>query len=405
MKNIDDIRKDFLILQRKIYNKPLIYLDNAATTQKPIQVIDAMSNYYLNLNSNVHRGVHFLSQTATNEFEETRKIIQSFIGAKHLEEIIFTRGTTESINLVASSFSKQFLKETDEIIVSEMEHHSNIVPWQLAQEQYKFKIRVLPFKDSGELDLETYKTLLNPNTKLVALTHVSNALGVVNPIKETIDLAHKQNVPVLIDGAQGVPHFKIDVEDLDCDFYAFSAHKIYGPMGVGVLYGKKELLEQMPPYHGGGEMIKEVSFEGTTFNDLPFKFEAGTPSVADVLGLKAAIEYVNDIGFDFIEKHEDFLMKYTTERLLELGDINIYGRTQHKAGSLSFNLKDIHPFDVGTLLDQLGIAIRTGHHCAQTVMKHYNIVGTARVSFGIYTTKEEIDEFIEALKRVKTMLL
>ena len=282
MKTINDIRKDFPILEEKIYNKPLIYLDNAATSQKPLSVIETMNNYYLHLNSNVHRGVHLLSQKATDEFEKTRKNIQNFIGAKHSQEIIFTRGTTESINLVASSFCQEFVKEGDEIIVSEMEHHSNIVPWQLAQVKYKFKIRVLPFKDSGELDIETFKTLLNSKTKLVALTHVSNALGVVNPIKEVIELAHKKDIPVLIDGAQGVPHFKINVEELDCDFYAFSAHKLYGPMGVGVLYGKKKYLDAMPPYHGGGEMIKEVSFEGTTFNELPFKFEAGTPSVADV---------------------------------------------------------------------------------------------------------------------------
>jgi cysteine desulfurase/selenocysteine lyase len=402
---IEEIRKDFPILYQKVNNKPLIYLDNAATTQKPIQVIEKMSNYYLNLNSNVHRGVHTLSQKATNEFEQARITLQNFLNAKEHEEIIFTRGTTESINLVAASFCEKFVNENDEIIVSEMEHHSNIVPWQLAQDRKHFKIRVLPFKDNGELDIEIFKTLLNSKTKLVALTHVSNALGTVNPIKEIIELAHKKGIPVLIDGAQGVPHFKVDVQELDCDFYAFSGHKLYAPMGIGVLYGKRKYLEQMPPYHGGGEMIKEVSFEGTTFNDLPYKFEAGTPSVADVLGLKEAIDYVNRIGFEFIENHENFLMEYTTERISELKDVIIYGTPKKKVGSLSFNLKDIHPFDVGTLLDQLGIAIRTGHHCAQTVMKHYNIVGTARVSFGIYTTKEEIDEFISALKRVKTMLL
>ena len=291
-----------------------------------------------------------------------------------------------------------------EIIVSELEHHSNIVPWQLAQEKFKFKIKVLPFKDNGELDLEVYKTLLNSKTKLVSVAHVSNALGTINPIKEIIELAHKQGVPVLIDGAQGVPHFKVDVQELDCDFYVFSGHKMYAPMGIGVLYGKREYLEQMPPYHGGGEMIKEVSFECTTFNEIPFKFEAGTPSVSDVLGLKAAIEYIDAIGYDFIQKHEDFLMEYTTKRLLEIEGIKIYGTSKHKSGSVSFNLKDVHPFDIGTLLDQLGIAIRTGHHCAQTVMQHYGIVGTARVSFGVYNTKEEIDYFIESLKKVKTML-
>ena len=402
--SLEEIRKDFKILNEKVNNKPLVYLDNAATTQKPIQVIDAMMNYYLHLNSNVHRGVHTLSQKATNEFELARKTVQEFISAKEQEEIIFTRGTTESINLVASSFCEKFLNQSDEIIVSELEHHSNIVPWQLAQDKFKFKIRVIPFKDNGELDLEVYKTLLNSKTKLVSVAHVSNALGTINPVKEIIELAHKQGVPVLIDGAQGVPHFKVDVQDLDCDFYVFSGHKMYAPMGIGVLYGKREYLDIMPPYHGGGEMIKEVSFEGTTFNDLPYKFEAGTPSVSDVLGLKAAIDYMNNIGFDFIEKHEDFLMQYTTKRLLEIEDLIIYGTSKHKAGGISFNLKDIHPFDVGTLLDQLGIAIRTGHHCAQTVMQHYGIVGTARVSFGIYNTKEEIDYFIESLKKVKTML-
>ncbi len=402
--SLEEIRKDFPILKEKVNNKPLVYLDSAATSQKPIQVIDAMMNYYLHLNANVHRGVHTLSQKATDEFESARIAVQNFISAKEHEEIIFTRGTTESINLVASSFCEKFINQGDEIIVSELEHHSNIVPWQLAQEKFKFKIKVLPFKDNGELDLEVYKTLLNSKTKLVSVAHVSNALGTINPIKEIIELAHKQGVPVLIDGAQGVPHFKVDVQELDCDFYVFSGHKMYAPMGIGVLYGKREYLEQMPPYHGGGEMIKEVSFECTTFNEIPFKFEAGTPSVSDVLGLKAAIEYINAIGYDFIQKHEDFLMEYTTKRLLEIEGIKIYGTSKHKSGSVSFNLKDVHPFDIGTLLDQLGIAIRTGHHCAQTVMQHYGIVGTARVSFGVYNTKEEIDYFIESLKKVKTML-
>ncbi|MFA6805956.1 MAG: cysteine desulfurase [Bacteroidales bacterium] len=404
MMSLEEIRKDFPILEEKVNNKSLVYLDNAATAQKPIQVIEAMMNYYLHLNSNVHRGVHTLSQKATDEFELARKEVQNFISAKEHEEIIFTRGTTESINLVASSFCEKFIGKDDEIIVSELEHHSNIVPWQLAQEKYKFKINVLPFKDNGELDLDVFKTLLNKKTKLVSVAHVSNALGTINPIKEIIDLSHKQGIPVLIDGAQGVPHFKVDVQDLDCDFYAFSGHKMYAPMGIGVLYGKREYLDQMPPYHGGGEMIKDVSFECTTYNDLPYKFEAGTPSVSDVLGLKAAIEYIHKIGYDFIQKHEDFLMEYTTTRLLEIEDLRIYGTSNNKAGSISFNIKNIHPFDLGTLLDQLGIAIRTGHHCAQTVMQHYDIVGTARVSFGIYNTKEEVDYFIESLKKVKTML-
>lgn len=398
------IRNDFPILSEMINNKPLVYLDNAATTQKPVQVLQAMNNYYIHLNANVHRGVHTLSQNATNEFESARKLVKDFIFAKEKEEIIFTRGTTESINLVASSFCDKFLTKDDEIIISELEHHSNIVPWQLAQEKIQFKIRVIPITQSGELDIETFKTLLNNKTKLVAVAHVSNALGTINPIKEIIELSHQKGAAVLIDGAQGVPHMRINVQDLDCDFYAFSGHKMYAPMGVGVLYGKRKYLDQMPPYQGGGEMIKEVSFEGTTFNEIPFKFEAGTPSVSDVIGLKSAIDYINDIGFDLIQKHEDFLMHYTTEKLMEINGLKIYGTSKNKAGSISFNIDNIHPFDIGTLLDQLGIAIRTGHHCAQPVMKHYNIVGTARVSFAIYNTIEEIDFFIESLKRAKLML-
>lgn len=399
------IRNDFPILSEMINNKPLVYLDNAATTQKPIQVIQAMNNYYTHLNANVHRGVHTLSQNATNEFELARKLVQDFIYAKEQEEIIFTRGTTESINLVASSFCDKFLTKDDEIIISELEHHSNIVPWQLAQEKIQFKIRVIPITQSGELDIETFKNLLNNKTKLVAVAHISNALGTINPIKEIIELSHHKGAAVLIDGAQGVPHMKINVQDLDCDFYAFSGHKMYAPMGVGVLFGKRKYLDQMPPYHGGGEMIKEVSFEGTTFNEIPFKFEAGTPSVSDVIGLKSAIEYINNIGFDLIQKHEDFLMHYTTEKLMEINGLKIYGTSKNKSGSISFNINNIHPFDIGTLLDQLGIAIRTGHHCAQPVMKHYNIVGTARVSFAIYNTIEEIDFFIESVKRAKLMLI
>ena len=398
------IRNDFPILSEMINNKPLVYLDNAATTQKPIQVIQAMNNYYMHLNANVHRGVHTLSQNATNEFELARKLVQDLIYAKEQEEIIFTRGTTESINLVASSFCDKFLTKDDEIIISELEHHSNIVPWQLAQEKIQFKIRVIPITQSGELDIETFKTLLNNKTKLVAVAHISNALGTINPIKEIIELSHHKGAAVLIDGAQGVPHKKVDVKKSDIDFLAFSGHKMYAPMGVGVLFGKRKYLDQMPPYHGGGEMIKEVSFEGTTFNEIPFKFEAGTPSVSDVIGLKSAIEYINNIGFDLIQKHEDFLMHYTTEKLMEINGLKIYGTSKNKSGSISFNINNIHPFDIGTLLDQLGIAIRTGHHCAQPVMKHYNIVGTARVSFAIYNTIEEIDFFIESVKRAKLML-
>ena len=399
------IRNDFPILSEMINNKPLVYLDNAATTQKPIQVIQAMNNYYMHLNANVHRGVHTLSQNATNEFELARKLVQDFIYAKEQEEIIFTRGTTESINLVASSFCDKFLTKDDEIIISELEHHSNIVPWQLAQEKIQFKIRVIPITQSGELDIETFKTLLNNKTKLVAVAHISNALGTINPIKEIIELSHHKGAAVLIDGAQGVPHMKINVQDLDCDFYAFSGHKMYAPMGVGGLFRISKYLDQRPPYHCEGKIIKEIWFEWTTINEIPFKFEAGTPSVSDVIGLKSAIEYINNIGFDLIQKHEDFLMHYTTEKLMEINGLKIYGTSKNKAGSISFNINNIHPFDIGTLLDQLGIAIRTGHHCAQPVMKHYNIVGTARVSFAIYNTIEEIDFFIESVKRAKLMLI
>lgn len=401
---VNEIRKDFPILEQKVNNKPLIYLDTAATAQKPNQVIDAMNNYYLNLNSNVHRGVHTLSQKATIEFEQVRDKVKEFINSKEREEIIFTRGTTESINLLAYSFSEEFIKEGDEIIISYLEHHSNIVPWQIIAEREKAILRVIPFNDDAELDIQAFKSLINHRTKIISITHVSNALGVVNPIKEFIDIAHQYNIPIHIDGAQGVPHFQIDVQALDCDFYSFSAHKLYGPMGIGVLYGKRKYLEAMPPFHGGGEMIKEVKFSGTTYNEIPFKFEAGTPSVADALGFGAAIDYINKIGFKYISEHENEIMEYTTKRLLEIENLRIYGNPKHRSGSISFNIDNIHPFDLGTLLDQLGIAIRTGHHCAQPIMQYYNIPGTARVSFGIYTTKEEIDILIDSIKRIQIML-
>lgn len=401
---VNEIRKDFPILKEKVNNKDLIYLDTAATAQKPLSVIETMSNYYLKINSNVHRGVHSLSQKSTIEFENTREKLKVFLNSKEKEELIFTRGTTESINLVAYSFSEEFIHQGDEIIISEMEHHSNIVPWQIIAKRKNAILKIIPFKDNAELDLEVFKSLLNKKTKIVSIAHVSNALGVVHPIKEIIDLSHEFNSLVHIDGAQGVPHFKIDLQELDCDFYSFSAHKLYGPMGVGVLYGKRKHLEQMPPFQGGGEMIKEVKFSGTTFNEIPFKFEAGTPSVADTIGLGAAIDYINNIGFDYISKHEDDIMNYTKQKLLSFDNLTIYGDPKHRIGSLSFNLNGVHPFDVGTLLDQLGIAIRTGHHCAQPVMQHYGIPGTARASFGIYTSKQEIDIFIEGLKRVQKIL-
>lgn len=401
---VNEIRKDFPILEQKVNNKPLIYLDTAATAQKPKQVIDAMNSYYLKLNSNVHRGVHTLSQKATTEFEQVRDKVKEFINSKEREEIIFTRGTTESINLLAYSFSEEFIKEGDEIIISYLEHHSNIVPWQIIAERKKAILRVIPINDDAELDIQAFKSLINHRTKIISITHVSNALGVVNPIKEFIDIAHQHNIPIHIDGAQGVPHFQIDVQSLDCDFYSFSAHKLYGPMGIGVLYGKRKYLEAMPPFHGGGEMIKEVKFSGTTYNEIPFKFEAGTPSVADALGFGAAIDYINKIGFEYISEHDNDIMQYTTKRLLEIENLRIYGNPKHRSGSISFNIDNIHPFDLGTLLDQLGIAIRTGHHCAQPIMQYYDIVGTARASFGIYTTKEEIDILIDSIKIIQIML-
>lgn len=404
--DIKEIKKDFPILGINVNKKPLIYLDNAATTQKPIQVIEAISDYYKNYNANVHRGVHTLSQIATDKFEAVREQIKNFINAKESSEIIYTRGTTESINLLASSLSYQ-LEEDDEIIISESEHHSNIVPWQIACQRTKAKLKVLPIKEDGTYDLEKLETLLSDKTRIVSLAQVSNSLGIIHRIKEIIQrISEKKqrNILTIVDGAQGIPHLKVDVQDLGCDFYCFSAHKIYAPMGIGVLYGRKELLEEMHPYQGGGEMIKEVTFEKTTYNIAPYRFEAGTPSVADVIGFGKALEYINNIGLENIISHEDKIMRYATERLQEIEGVRIIGTAPEKAGAISFLIGESHPFDVGTLLDQLGIAIRTGHHCAQPVMQRYNIPGTARASFALYTDFEDIDKFADSLKRVALML-
>ena len=400
---INDIRKDFPILGRKVHNKDLVYLDNAATTQKPRQVIEAITKYYEEYNSNIHRGVHFLSQIATNAYEESRDYIKNFIGAAHREEIIFTRGTTEAINLLAHSFGKAFIQEGDEVLISEMEHHSNIVPWQMLCEDRKAVLRVIPMNDQGEIIMEEYEKLLSSKTKILAITHISNALGTINPIKEIIEKAHAYDVKVMIDGAQAVAHEKVNVSELDCDFYCFSAHKVYGPMGIGAIYGKKELLEKMPPYQGGGEMIANVSFEKTTYNDLPFKFEAGTPNVEGAIAFKTALEYIEAIGLDTIKEYEHGLLNYATAEIQKLDDIVIYGKAKNKAALISFLIKDIHPFDAGTMIDQMGIALRTGHHCAQPIMDKFHIPGTIRASFAMYNSMEEVDAFIAALKKVKAI--
>ncbi|MEI6347174.1 MAG: cysteine desulfurase [Bacteroidota bacterium] len=405
--DLEAIRNDFPILNQMVgkYPRlyPLVYFDNAATTQKPIQVTNALADYYNRYNSNIHRGVHHLSQIATEAFENGRENIKTFINAKNAYEIIFTRGTTESINLVASSFCRKFVGKDDEIIVSEMEHHSNIVPWQMACEDRGAYLKVLPFDNDGVLQLEKLEELITPKTKLIAVAHVSNALGTINPIKKIIELAHSKGVKILIDGAQAVSHLAVDVQALDCDFYCFSGHKLYAPMGVGVLYGKEELLNAMPPYQGGGEMIKEVTFAKTTYNELPYKFEAGTPSVGDVIGLDVAIKYVQKIGLNNIAKYEDELLHYCTQELLKIEGITIIGTAPEKTSVVSFVMKNIHPYDAGTIIDKLGIAVRTGHHCAQPVMDHYKIPGTIRASFAFYNTKEEVDRLILAVKQVKEM--
>lgn len=400
-----DIRKQFPILDTQVYGKPLVYFDNAATTQKPQQVIDTLNRYYLTLNSNIHRGAHYLASQATEEFEQTRRRVQAFINARHHHEIVFTRGTTESINLVASSFGRRYLRKDDEVIVSGMEHHSDIVPWQLACELAGARLRVIPFSDEGVLDMDAYRNLFNEHTRIVAVNHVSNTLGTINPVKELTDIAHSHHVPILIDGAQSISHIKVDVQAIGCDFYCFSGHKMYGPMGVGVMYGREEILNELPPYQGGGEMIKDVSFEKTTYNDLPFKFEAGTPSVGDVLGLKSAIDFMEEVGVDTIYKVEEELTHYAAEQMKTIEGMRFIGTAPHKTSVISFLVGNSHPYDVGTLLDKLGIAVRTGHHCTQPIMERYGIPGTVRASFAVYNTREEVDTFIAALRRIAPMLM
>lgn len=397
----NNIREQFPILQREVYGKKLIYLDNAATTQKPLSVIEAITEAYTNVNANVHRGVHFLSQKATEQYEDARETVRAFINARHRHEIIFTRGTTESINLVASSFGDSFLGAGDEVIVSTMEHHSNIVPWQLLVERLGIKLRVIPLTVDARLDKEAYRALFNKKTRFVSITHTSNVMGVTNPVKEFIDIAHEHNVPVLIDGAQSVPHKKVDVQELDADFFVFSGHKIYGPTGIGVLYGKEEILNRMKPYQGGGEMIQTVRFEKTTFNELPYKFEAGTPDYVGAIALAKALDFVSRIGIDVIAAHEQQLTRYALEQLKQIPGMRIFGEPDGAA--ISFLVGDIHPADLGTLLDRLGIAIRTGHHCAQPLIDHFGIPGTVRASFAIYNTREEVDALIAGINRVAKM--
>ena len=412
MYDINQIRADFPILSREVYGKPLVYLDNAATTQKPLCVLDAMREEYLNVNANVHRGVHYLSQQATDLHEAAREKVRGFINARKIEEIVFTRGTTEAINLVASSFCQSQMQAGDEVLVTEMEHHSNIVPWQLQAQRHGIIVKHIPITDDGRLDLSTLTSQLSTRTKLVSVTHVSNVLGTVNPVGEIVKIAHQHGIPVLVDGAQSAPHMKIDVQAMDCDFYAFSGHKMYGPTGIGVLYGKEEWLEKLPPYQGGGEMIDKVTWERTTFERLPFKFEAGTPDYIATHGLAKAIEYIDSIGMENIQQHEQELTRYAMEQLQAIDDMKIYGIPQTSAIShqpssrdavVSFNVGQIHHLDLGTLLDRLGIAVRTGHHCAQPLMDRLGIPGTVRASFALYNTKEEIDTLVAGIQRVSKM--
>lgn len=404
MYDITKVRESFPILSRTVYGKPLIYLDNGATTQKPLCVLDAMREEYLNVNANVHRGVHWMSQQATDLHEAARETVRKFINARSTTEIVFTRGTTESLNLVASSFVEGCMKEGDEVIVSTMEHHSNIVPWQLQEQRKGIVLKVIPMTDEGELQLEEYEKLFTERTKLVSVTQVSNVLGTVNPVKEMIRIAHEHGVPVVVDGAQSVPHFAVDVQDLDCDFLAFSGHKVYGPTGVGVLYGKEEWLDRLPPYQGGGEMIERVSFEKTTFERPPLKFEAGTPDYIATHGLATALDYVTSLGMDNILAHEQDLTRYALQQLREIEGMHIYGHRNDSGDAvISFNVGDIHHMDLGTLLDQLGIAVRTGHHCAQPLMDRLGILGTVRASFGLYNTREEVDALVAGIKRIVMM--
>jgi len=401
--NINKIRSYFPVLHQKVYDKQLIYFDSAASAQKPIQVLMAEEKLHNDFYGNIHRAAHFMADKATEQFEDVRSKIKGLINAEFREEIIFTKGTTESVNLVAFSFCERFLNEGDEIIVSEMEHHSNIVPWQLAAKRKGAKVVKLPFSDSGELQLDKLPQIINEKTKLIAVAHVSNVLGTINPISEITKIARENNIAVFVDGAQAVQHLQIDVQLLDCDFYAFSAHKMYGPNGVGVLFGKKKWLEQMPPYQGGGEMISEVSFDGTTFNELPYKFEAGTPNITSVIAFGAAINFINEIGLQNIAEWEHSLLEYATSKLKEIQGIKIYGEAPQKSSVISFNIEGIHSYDLGMLLDKMGIAVRTGHLCADTVMQHYGIQGCVRISFGMYNTKAEVDDFMEALNKVRMM--
>ena len=405
MYNINNVREDFPILSRQVYNRPLVYFDNAATTQKPRCVVEAMTDEYYNVNANVHRGVHYLSQQATELHEASRETVRAFINARSTNEIVFTRGTTESANLIASSFAEAFMHEGDEVIVSTVEHHSNIVPWQLQAARRGIAMRVIPMHDDGTLDLEAYARLFTPQTRIVSVTHVSNVLGTINDVERIISIAHDHGVPVMIDGAQSTPHFAVDMQKLDCEFFTFSGHKVYGPTGIGVLYGKEEWLDRLPPYQGGGEMIESVTFEKTTFERLPFKFEAGTPDYVASHGLATALDYVSRLGIDNITAHEHDLVSYAMRRMQEIEGMHIFGpqSAEGKDAVISFQLRDIHHLDMGTLLDRLGIAIRTGHHCAQPLMQRLGVAGTARASFALYNTRDEIDSFVAAIERVGQM--
>jgi cysteine desulfurase / selenocysteine lyase len=402
--DVEKIRSDFPVLQQKVHGKPLVYLDNAATTQKPLAVIEALENYYRHDNSNIHRGVHTLSERATQAYEDTRSAVQRFINAAEAREIVFLRGTTEAINLVAQTYGRKHVGAGDEVLITAMEHHSDIVPWQMLCEEKGAKLRVAPINERGELVLDEFEHLLSDRTKIVAIGHLSNALGTINPIKQIVHMAHARNIPVLVDGAQAAPRMKVDVQDLDCDFYAVSGHKMYAPTGIGFLYGKASVLEAMPPWQGGGDMIASVTFDKTVYNRLPYKFEAGTPNIADTIGLGAAVEYLDRLGLEQIEEHEADLLAYATREMEKIPGITIIGTAREKAGVLSFVMEDIHPHDIGTILDSEGIAVRTGHHCAQPVMQRYNIPATVRASFGLYNTREEVDALVRGIHKVREVL-
>jgi cysteine desulfurase/selenocysteine lyase len=397
------IRRDFPILQQQVYNKPLIYLDNGATTQKPQPVIDCVHNYYTTKNSSIHRGVHYLSEMATEDYEEARKTVQQYIHAAHSHEVIFTPGTTASINGLAFSFGEMYIHEGDEILVTEMEHHANIVPWQMLCERKKAKLKVIPFNNSGELELDRLENLITPRTRLIAVIHISNALGTVNPVELIIEKAHQHNIPVLVDGAQSIQHLDIDVQKMDCDFYVFSGHKVYGPTGIGILYAKEKWLEKLPPFQGGGDMVDIVTFEKTTYNTLPFKFEAGTPNYIGAVGMASALKYVSAVGLPDIHQYENALHEYGCEQLSGMEFVTLYGKARNRSSILSFNIQGVHPYDAGMVMDKMGLAVRTGTHCAQTVMQHFGIEGTIRASLAMYNTKEEVDILVEAVKKIKTM--